>query len=107
MPGDACRGGSASSPRRCAAPGRCSRREGRELRKPSVSAPFRGGLLRRRRLVLAISVGHLGRDFVRPEAHTCSMADGELIRQAYRYQLAPTPEQAALLASFTGASRFW
>ena len=30
-----------------------------------------------------------------------------LIRQAYRYELDPSVEQQALLASFTGASRFW
>jgi len=30
-----------------------------------------------------------------------------LIRQSYRYELAPSPKQAELLGSFTGASRFW
>jgi putative transposase len=35
------------------------------------------------------------------------MADRALIRQAYRFALDPTVEQRALLASFTGASRFW
>jgi putative transposase len=35
------------------------------------------------------------------------MGDVTLIRQAYRFALDPTAEQQALLASFTGASRFW
>jgi putative transposase len=35
------------------------------------------------------------------------MGDVTLIRQAYRFALDPTVEQQGLLASFTGASRFW
>jgi putative transposase len=35
------------------------------------------------------------------------MADVTVIRQAYRFALDPTVEQAGLLASFTGAARFW
>ena len=35
------------------------------------------------------------------------MPVGDLIQQSYRYELAPTAAQAKLLASFTGASRFW
>ena len=35
------------------------------------------------------------------------MPIGDLIQQSYRYELAPTAAQAKLLASFTGASRFW
>ena len=35
------------------------------------------------------------------------MGDVTLIRQAYRFALDPTVEQEAVLASFTGASRFW
>jgi putative transposase len=35
------------------------------------------------------------------------MGDVILIRQAYRFALDPTVEQEGLLASFTGASRFW
>ncbi len=35
------------------------------------------------------------------------MGDVSLIRQAYRFALDPTVEQQGLLASFTGASRFW
>jgi putative transposase len=35
------------------------------------------------------------------------MGDVGLVRQAYRYALDPTVEQEVLLASFTGASRFW
>jgi putative transposase len=33
--------------------------------------------------------------------------DVRVIRQAYRFALAPTAEQERLLVSFTGASRFW
>src|SRR5918999_103936 len=35
------------------------------------------------------------------------MGEVALVRQAYRFALDPTVEQEALLASFTGASRFW
>ena len=35
------------------------------------------------------------------------MAEATLIRQGYRYALDPSAEQQGLLASFTGASRFW
>lgn len=35
------------------------------------------------------------------------MGEVTLIRQAYRFALDPSVEQEALLASFTGASRFW
>ncbi len=35
------------------------------------------------------------------------MGEVALIRQAYRFALDPTAEQEAVLASFTGASRFW
>jgi putative transposase len=35
------------------------------------------------------------------------MGEPILIRQAYRFALDPTVEQAGLLASFAGASRFW
>ena len=35
------------------------------------------------------------------------MGDVTPIRQAYRFALAPSGGQEALLASFTGASRFW
>jgi putative transposase len=35
------------------------------------------------------------------------MGSVTLIRQAYRFALDPTVEQAELLASFAGASRFW
>jgi putative transposase len=35
------------------------------------------------------------------------MSESRLIRQAYRYALDPSVQQDALLASFTGASRFW
>src|SRR5688572_6481279 len=35
------------------------------------------------------------------------MGNAALVRQAYRFALDPTAGQAALLNSFTGASRFW
>jgi transposase len=35
------------------------------------------------------------------------MSEPGLIQQAYRFALDPSVEQEALLASFTGASRFW
>jgi hypothetical protein len=35
------------------------------------------------------------------------MGEVTLVRQAYRFALDPSVEQEALLASFTGASRFW
>jgi putative transposase len=35
------------------------------------------------------------------------VSDSPLIRQAYRFELAPTPAQEELLGSFTGASRFF
>ena len=35
------------------------------------------------------------------------MSEPQLIQQAYRFKLDPSVEQADLLASFTGASRFW
>jgi putative transposase len=38
---------------------------------------------------------------------TTSGSDGELIRQAYRFALAPMGEQEEFLASCAGASRFW
>ena len=38
---------------------------------------------------------------------TTGQSDGELIRQAYRFALAPASEQEEFLASCAGASRFW
>lgn len=35
------------------------------------------------------------------------MPKSQVIRQSYRFQLDPTPRQAELLGSFTGASRYW
>jgi putative transposase len=35
------------------------------------------------------------------------MPGRDLIRQSYRFELAPTAKQASLLGSFAGASRFW
>jgi len=44
---------------------------------------------------------------VRDGTYVRVIGDVTLIRQAYRFALDPSVEQEALLASFTGASRFW
>jgi len=44
---------------------------------------------------------------VRLLAHTRWVSEPQVIQQAYRFELDPTVEQAELLGSFTGASRFW